>query len=86
MCLGSGCGKPVLWVERPIRSIEVMSFFIGDPSGEGKRLIEGPISGRLFPAGGIAPNARRELTVLRYRKLGVFPHRQRVPLKEVEGG
>lgn len=82
--LGSGCAKTGLRVEKPVRSVAVIPFFAKTPSEAGRKFAEDPISGRHFVAGEIAPNARRELTDLIYRKLGVFPQLQRVPLTEVE--
>ena len=84
MCLGSGCMKVALQVERPLQSVAVIPFFIGDPSGEGKRFVKSPISGRLFVAGEIGPNSQGELTNLLYQKLSAFPKLHCVPLKEVE--
>jgi hypothetical protein len=83
-CLGSGCAKPGLRLERPIRSAVVIPFFVGTPSGEGKRFAEDPMSGRLFVAGEIVPNAPRELTDLLYGKLADFPQLRLVPLREGE--
>lgn len=84
LCLFSGCTSPALRVERPVRSVAVIPFFINIPSGEGKRFVEDPISGRLFVAGESAPNAWRELTDLIYQKLAAFSQLQFVPLNEVE--
>ena len=84
LCLSSGCTKYALRVERPVRSVVVIPFFIGIPSGEGKRFIEDPISGRPFVAGEIALNARSELTDLIYQKLAAFPELEIVTLNEVE--
>jgi len=83
LCLSSGCTKYVLLVERLVRSVAVIPFFIGIPSGEGEKFIRDPISGRSFVAGEIAPNARRDLTDLIYRKLGDFSQLEIVPLNEV---
>jgi hypothetical protein len=83
--LSSGCTtKYALRVEKPVRSVVVIPFFIEIPSGEGKRFVEDPISGRPFVAGEIAPNARRELTGLIYQKLAAFPQLEIVSLNEVE--
>ena len=82
--LGSGCASTGLRVERPIRSAAVVPFFVKTPSEGGRGLAEDPISGRLFVAGEIVPNARRELTELIYQKLTGFPQLQLVPLREVE--
>lgn len=83
--LGSGCASTGFRVERPIRSAAVIPIFVKAPSEGGKRFAEDPVSGRLFMAGEIAPNARRELTELIYQKLTTFPQLQLVPVKEVEG-
>ncbi|MFB0506513.1 MAG: hypothetical protein ACETWT_07265 [Thermodesulfobacteriota bacterium] len=83
LCLSSGCTKYALLVERLVRSVAVIPFFIGIPSGEGEKFIRDPISGRSFVAGEIAPNARRDLTDLIYRKLGDFSQLEIVPLNEV---
>lgn len=82
--LGSGCANTGLRVERPIRSAAVVPFFVKTPSEGARRFVEDPISGRLFVAGEIVPNARRELTELIYQKLAGFPQLQLVPLREVE--
>ncbi len=82
--LSSGCTEYALRVERLVRSVVVIPFFIGIPSGEEDKFIRDPISGRSFVAGEIAPNARRDLTDLMYRKLGEFPRLEIVPLHEVE--
>lgn len=82
--LGSGCASTGLRVERPIRSAAVIPFFVKTPSEGGKGFVVGPVSGRLFVAGEIAPNARRELTELIYQKLTTFPQLQLIPVKEVE--
>ncbi len=82
--LGSGCASTGLRVERPIRSAVVIPFFVAIPSEGGRRFAEDPISGRLFVAGEIVPNARRDLTELIYQKLTGFPQLQLVPLREVE--
>jgi len=83
LCLSSGCTKYALLVERLVRSVAVIPFFIGVPSGEGEKFIRDPISGRSLVVGEIAPNARRDLTDLIYRKLGDFPQLEIVPLNEV---
>ena len=85
MCLGSGCTKSALRFGRPIGSAAVIPFFQKAPPGEGKGLTEDPITGRIFVAGEIVPNARRELTELIYVKLADFPQLKLVPLREVEG-
>ena len=84
LCLGSGCTKSVLRVERPVRSVAVVPFSIKGPSGEGRRFVEDPISGRNFVAGEITPGARGDLTGLLYQKMTEFPQLDVVPLKEVE--
>ncbi|NIS61792.1 MAG: hypothetical protein GTO13_14160 [Proteobacteria bacterium] len=83
LCLSSGCTKYALRVEKLVRSVAVIPFFIGVPSGEGEKFIGDPISGRSFVGGEIAPNARRDLTDLIYRKLSDFPQLEIVPLNEV---
>lgn len=84
LCLFSGCTSPSLRVKRPVRSVAVIPFFIKIPSGEGRRFVEDPISGRMFLAGESAANARRELTDLIYQKLAAFPQLELVPLNKVE--
>ena len=84
ICLGSGCTNFALRVERPMRTVAVIPFFIKTPSEGGERFVEDPISGRLFVAGEIAPNAPEELTDLSYQKMTAFPQLQPVPLKEIE--
>lgn len=83
LCLSSGCTKYALLAERLVRSVAVIPFFVEIPSGEGEKFIRDPISGRSFVAGEIAPNARRDLTDLIYRKLGDFSQLEIVPLNEV---
>jgi len=85
MCLGSGCTKAALRVARPIGSAAVIPFFQKTLPEEGRGLTEDPITGRLFVAGEIAPNARRELTDLIYMKLADFPRLDLIPLREVGG-
>jgi hypothetical protein len=82
--LGSGCANTGLRVERSIRSAAVIPFFVKAPSEGGRGFADDPVGGRLFVAGEIAPNARRELTELIYQKLTTFPQLQLVPAKEVE--
>lgn len=84
LCLFSGCTSPALRVQRPVRSVAVIPFFIKTPSGEERRFVEDPISGRMFVAGASAPNAWRELTDLIYQKLATFPQLELVPLNKVE--
>ncbi len=84
LCLFSGCTSPSLRVKRPVRSVAVIPFFIKIPSGEGRRFVEDPISGRRFLAGESAANGRRELTDLIYQKLAAFPQLELVPLNKVE--
>ena len=84
MCLGSGCAKPILWPEGPVRSAVLIPFFVRTPSEPGKMFAEDPMSGHLFVTGEIVPNARRELTDLLYEKLIDFPQLRLVPLREVE--
>ncbi len=84
LCLSSGCTKVGLRVERPVRSVAVVPFFIKGPSGEGSRFVEDPISGRMFVAGEIIPSARGGLTGLLYQKMTEFPQLDVVPLKKVE--
>lgn len=84
LCLGSGCTKSVLRVERPVRSVAVVPFFIKGPSGEGSRFVGDPVSGRNFVAGEITPGARGDLTGLLYQKMTEFPQLDVIPLKEVE--
>lgn len=84
LCLSPGCTQVGLRVERPVRSVVVIPFFKETISGEEKRFVEGPMSGRLFVAGETPPNARRELTDLIYQKLAVFPQLQVMPRHEVE--
>lgn len=84
LCLGSGCTKPALRVERPIRSAAVIPFLVKAHVREGKGLVEDPISGRFFVAGEIAPNAQRDLTDLLYQKMAAFPRLQLVSRREIE--
>jgi hypothetical protein len=84
LCLSSGCTQHAVRVERPVQSVVVIPFFIEIPSGQGKKFVNDPISGRSFVAGEIAPNARRDLTRLIYRKLADFPQLEIVPLNKAE--
>jgi hypothetical protein len=85
LCLGTGCTtKSVLRVERPVRSVAVVPFFIKIPSGEGTRFVEDPISGRNFVAGEITSRARGDLTRLLYQKMTEFPQLEVISPKEVE--
>ena len=82
--LSSGCMQSALRVERPVRSVAVIPFFIVTSSGGEKAFVRDPISGRSFVAGEIAPNAQGQLTNLLYQKLAAFPELEIAPLKEVE--
>lgn len=84
LCLFSGCTSPAVRVKRPVRSVAVIPFFMKIPTGEGKRFVEDPISGRMFLAGESAANAWRELTDLIYQKLADVPQLELVPLNKVE--
>ena len=82
--LSFGCMQSALRLERPVRSVAVIPFFIAMSSGGEKAFVRDPISGRSFVAGEIAPNAREELTNLLYNKLAAFPKLKIAPSKEVE--
>ncbi len=82
--LSSGCMHSALRVERAVRSVAVIPFFITTSSGGEKAFVRDPISGRSFLAGEIAPNAQGQLTNLLYKKLAAFPELEIAPLKEVE--
>lgn len=84
LCLSLGCTNYALRVERLVRSVVVIPFFIGIPSEQGKKFVKDPVGGRTFVAGEIAPNARRALTHLIYRKLADFPQLEIVPLNKAE--
>jgi hypothetical protein len=84
LCLSSGCTQHAVRVKRLVGSVVVIPFFVEIPSGQGKRFVKDPISGRSFVAGEIAPNARRDLTHLIYRKLADFPQLEIVPLNKAE--
>lgn len=83
--LTSACTQPALRVERPVRSLAVVPFFIAKPSGDERRFAKDPVSGRSFVAGEIIPYAQGELTDLLYQKMASFRHLKLSPLNEVEG-